>query len=54
MEQDKVNILITGIGGGDHDGANLTDTILFASLHPEGKTLSLLSIPRDLYVDYPL
>lgn len=53
-EQDKVNILITGIGGGDHDGANLTDTILFASLHPESKTVSLLSIPRDLYIEYPL
>ena len=53
-EQNKINILITGIGGGDHDGANLTDTILFASLHPESKTVSLLSIPRDLYVEYPL
>jgi anionic cell wall polymer biosynthesis LytR-Cps2A-Psr (LCP) family protein len=54
MEQNKVNILITGIGGGYHDGADLTDTILFTSLHPEEKTISLLSIPRDLYVDYPL
>lgn len=53
-EQNKINILITGIGGGDHDGANLTDTILFTSLHPESKTVSLLSIPRDLYVEYPL
>ncbi|EKD30333.1 MAG: putative transcription regulator, partial [uncultured bacterium (gcode 4)] len=53
-EQDKINILITGIGGGDHDGANLTDTILFASLHGESKTISLLSVPRDLYVEYPL
>ncbi len=53
-EQNKINILVTGIGGGDHDGGNLTDTILFTSLHPESKTISLLSIPRDLYVDYPL
>ena len=51
-EQNKINILITGIGGGDHEGADLTDTILFASLHPESKTISLLSIPRDLYVEY--
>jgi len=53
-EQNKINILITGIGGGDHDGADLTDTILFTSIHPESKTVSLLSIPRDLYVEYPL
>lgn len=53
-EKDKINILVTGIGGGDHDGANLTDTIIFASLHPESKTVSMLSLPRDLYVEYPL
>jgi len=53
-EQNKINILITGIGGGEHDGANLTDTILLASLQGESKTISLLSIPRDLYVEYPL
>lgn len=53
-EQNKINILVTGIGGGDHDGANLTDTILLTSLHPESKTVSLLSVPRDLYVEYPL
>lgn len=53
-EQNKINILITGIGGGVHEGADLTDTILFASLHPESKTVSLLSVPRDLYVEYPL
>lgn len=53
-EENKINILVTGIGWGDHDGADLTDTILFASLHPESKTISLLSVPRDLYVEYPL
>lgn len=53
-EQDKINILITGIGWGDHDGANLTDTIIFTSLHPKTKTVSMLSLPRDLYVEYPL
>jgi len=53
-EQDKVNILITGVGGVEHEGTELTDTILLASLHLKSKTLSLLSIPRDLFVDYPL
>lgn len=53
-EPGKINILLTGIGGGAHDGADLTDTIIFASLNRESKTVSMLSIPRDLYVDYPL
>jgi len=44
------NFLILGTGGGDHDGADLTDTIIVASLDPEDKLVSMLSIPRDLYV----
>lgn len=44
------NFLILGKGGKQHEGANLTDTILVASLNDNEKTVSLLSIPRDLYV----
>lgn len=44
------NFLILGIGGGEHEGADLTDSIIVASLDPETKYLSMLSIPRDLYV----
>lgn len=44
------NFLILGIGGGTHEGADLTDSILVASLDNETKELTLLSIPRDLYV----
>lgn len=53
-EPGKINILLTGIGGRGHDGADLTDTILFASLNRDAKTIAMLSIPRDLYVEYPL
>lgn len=52
-QEEKINILVTGIGGAGHDGADLTDTILFVSINPLSKTVSLLSIPRDLYVKYP-
>ncbi|MDP2691593.1 MAG: LCP family protein [bacterium] len=52
-EKDHTNILILGNGGGDHDGADLTDTIIVASLDNEKKSLSMLSIPRDLWVDIP-
>lgn len=47
---DRINILLLGIGGKDHDGGLLTDTIILASIKPSAKKLSLLSIPRDLAV----
>ena len=47
---DRINILLLGIGGKNHDGGLLTDTIILASLKPSEHKLSLLSIPRDLAV----
>jgi polyisoprenyl-teichoic acid--peptidoglycan teichoic acid transferase len=46
----RVNVLMLGRGGDGHDGADLTDTIILASIDPIAKEASLLSIPRDLYV----
>jgi polyisoprenyl-teichoic acid--peptidoglycan teichoic acid transferase len=46
----RVNILMLGKGGAGHDGADLTDTLLIASIDPIQKEMSLLSIPRDFYV----
>ncbi len=46
----KVNILLLGAGGANHDGPNLTDTMIFASLDVEKEKVTLLSIPRDLWV----
>ena len=51
--KDKINILVTGEGGGVHDGPDLTDTIMLASLNFKTNTISLVSIPRDLYVQFP-
>lgn len=45
--------MIAGIGGRDHDGGELTDSLILASLNYDKKTVTLLSIPRDLYVAYP-
>ncbi len=47
-ENDRVNILLLGMGGENHDGGYLTDTIMLSSLKPSTKQLSLVSIPRDL------
>lgn len=48
--EERINILLLGIGGGSHDGPLLTDTIMFASIDPENKRVTLISIPRDLWV----
>ncbi|MBI1857248.1 LCP family protein [Candidatus Saccharibacteria bacterium] len=46
----RVNVLLLGIGGDGHEGPDLSDTILIASIDPIQKTAALLSIPRDLWV----
>lgn len=46
----RINVLLLGRGGEGHAGADLTDTILVASIDPVNKTAGLVSIPRDLWV----
>ena len=50
---DRTNVLILGMGGAQHEGPYLTDTIILASIKPSTKQIGLLSIPRDLYVPIP-
>jgi polyisoprenyl-teichoic acid--peptidoglycan teichoic acid transferase len=45
-----INVLLMGIGGGIHEGPDLTDTIILASVHPGKNRVDLISIPRDLYI----
>lgn len=47
---DRVNILLLGIGGGKHDGPLLTDTIIYASIDPKTDKITLVSLPRDLWI----
>jgi polyisoprenyl-teichoic acid--peptidoglycan teichoic acid transferase len=46
----RINILLLGIGGKNHEGPYLTDTIMLASFDVKNKKISLLSIPRDLSI----
>jgi polyisoprenyl-teichoic acid--peptidoglycan teichoic acid transferase len=46
----RVNILLLGKGGPGHEGADLTDTLLLASIDPVQNEASLVSVPRDMYV----
>jgi len=48
-----VNILLLGNGGIGHDGSDLTDTIIVESIDTVRKTASLISVPRDLWVQVP-
>jgi LCP family protein required for cell wall assembly len=50
---DRVNILVMGYGGAGHDGAYLTDSMVIMSLIPSTHHTTLISVPRDLWVQYP-
>ncbi len=43
------NILILGVGDREHSAADLTDTMMIASIDPKTSSVMLLSIPRDLW-----
>jgi LCP family protein required for cell wall assembly len=45
-----INILLLGMGGKNHEGGYLTDTIILASLDIEEKKVAMLSIPRDMSI----
>jgi LCP family protein required for cell wall assembly len=47
-------ILLLGYGGGGHDGGRLTDTIIQAYVEPKKNTVTLITIPRDIWVNLPL
>lgn len=47
------NILLLGYGGGDHDGAYLTDSMMLVYVIPNDKRIILFSIPRDIWIKIP-
>ena len=49
----EVNILMVWRWWWNHDAPELTDTIILAKVNRINKTVSLLSLQRDLYVNYP-
>lgn len=49
-KRERVNILLLGIGGGNHDGPLLTDTIIYTSVDPKTNKVTLISLPRDLWI----
>lgn len=51
LRDDRVNILLFGVGGEDHPQRDeLADSIMLLSLKPSTQQAALVSIPRDLWV----
>lgn len=52
MKQDRVNILLFGVGGQNHPKKDdLADSIMLVSLKPSTREAAVVSIPRDLWVN---
>jgi len=49
-EHGYTNFLLLGQGDERHDGVDLTDTLILASIDPQTKSAAMISIPRDLYM----
>jgi len=48
----RTNFLIFGTEAEGHPGANLTDSIMVMSLDQDKKDVYMMSLPRDLWVEY--
>lgn len=51
---EAINVALLGYGGEGHQGGQITDTIIVASIYPQAQQVNLISIPRDLWVNLPL
>ncbi len=51
-EEHSINILLVWRWGWDHDAPDLTDTIILAKIDTSIPSITMLSLPRDLYVEY--
>ena len=54
FKNSSYNFLFLGYGGAGHDGGNLSDVVMLANLNPEKRQITIISIPRDLWVDVPV
>jgi polyisoprenyl-teichoic acid--peptidoglycan teichoic acid transferase len=47
----RTNILLLGMGGAGHEAGTLTDSVTLISYKYQSRTPTIISIPRDLWVD---
>ena len=48
------SILLLGHGDPQHAGGSLTDSMILAYIQPRKKSIHLISLPRDIWVELPL
>lgn len=48
---ERVNVMMVGYGGADHDGAYLADSIQVLSIDPRTDVTTTIPIPRDLWIE---
>lgn len=48
--QNRTNVIILGIAGGEHDGPDLTDTMILISIDFNRYDGAMVSIPRDMWM----
>ncbi|MGB6838896.1 MAG: LCP family protein [Microgenomates group bacterium] len=46
----RTNLLILGKGGQGHEAPDLTDTVIFASISHQNPLITLISLPRDIWI----
>lgn len=46
---ERTNLLVLGIGGGTHEGPDLSDTMIVLSFNMSRHSLALISVPRDIW-----
>lgn len=52
QSNNRINILVLGVGGPGHDGSYLSDTNIITSLKPSTGEVAMISIPRDLMIKF--
>lgn len=51
--KDPINVLFLGVAGEGSRGALLTDAIFIANIIPDRQQITMVSIPRDLWIEIP-
>ncbi len=49
-EENRINLLVLGVGGEGHEGPQLADSIMLVSIDGKSSQIALFSIPRDLVI----
>ncbi len=49
--ENRTNFLLLGIPGKNHEGIDLTDTMIFVSINFDSQDVLMISLPRDIWLE---